>query len=400
MLKNISVLCVMLASLHSYAGATSTSTAEQGEKAGRASAAANVADIEHKCALRRYTFSWSLEDSCQQVPRGGTTTGTPVTQAAEPSPQWLALQNAELTDLERDRRAILAMAGAYQTSFEFLETVSFAPGYERSAPYQSWATEYVYVVEQTKFFISLQHIMVMFFADDGKVSGPMVMKHWRQDWQYQKPELLSYVGNNTWQKQQLTPAQVAGTWAQAVYQVDDSPRYESYGRWQHLSNLSSWESQRTWRPLPRREHSVRNDYQVLEGVNRHTITPGGWVHEQENYKLKLDIEGTLAESLPYLAKELGLNRYTRIEKFDFSAGDEYWRATADFWREVRTQWRDLVADHAGFTVLQTVDDKPLYIPLFERAQAMVEAPERKSGNAAFVESVLKDYVVVQPHSQD
>jgi len=40
---------------------------------------------------------------------------------------------------------------------------------------------------------------------------------------------------------------------------------------------STWHSENTWWPLPRREFSVRNDYNVLSGSNRHTITPTGWV---------------------------------------------------------------------------------------------------------------------------
>lgn len=400
-LKNLSILLLLLATLRVYAESAAAEKPLNSASAEQTATAQGTVATEHPCnSVRRYTFSWSLEDGCGLEPRGGTTTGVPVNPADGPSAQWLALQDAELSTFARDRQAILAMAGAYQTRFEFLETIALVPGYERSAPYQSWATEHVYVVEDSKYFISLQHIMVMFFVEDGKVVGPMVMKHWRQDWQYQKPEILTYIGNNTWQKQQLTPDEVEGTWAQAVYQVDDSPRYESYGRWQHFPNVSSWESQITWRPLPRREHSVRSDYQVLQGVNRHTITPDGWVHEQENYKVKLNSEGKAAESMPYLAKEIGLNRYTHIEGFDFSAGDQYWQATGAFWREVRSQWRDLISANDGFTVLQTVDNEPLHIPLFAYAQALTEDSKTKHKIAQYVESVLADYVVTQPDKRE
>ena len=60
------------------------------------------------------------------------------------------------------------------------------------------------------------------------------------------------------------------------------------------------------RPLPRRESSVRDDYDVLIGHNRHTIVPSGWVHEEENYKVVLDGHGNVDNGLPYLSKELGI----------------------------------------------------------------------------------------------
>ncbi len=48
-------------------------------------------------------------------------------------------------------------------SFEFLETVGFTETHKPARPYQSWGTEFVYVVEDKGDFISLQHILVMYF---------------------------------------------------------------------------------------------------------------------------------------------------------------------------------------------------------------------------------------------
>ena len=68
--------------------------------------------------------------------------------------------------------------------------------------------------------------------------------------------------------------------------------------------------------LPRREATVRDDYDILIGTNIKTITPNGWVHEQNNNKVTLDNE--------VIAKEIGLARYQRIKNFDWSAGYSYW----------------------------------------------------------------------------
>ena len=64
----------------------------------------------------------------------------------------------DLTRFERDRRAILAMQGPHRASFDFLEVAGFTSGFSPAAPYQSWGTEYVYLVVDEGDFISLQHI--------------------------------------------------------------------------------------------------------------------------------------------------------------------------------------------------------------------------------------------------
>lgn len=342
----------------------------------------------------RYTFSWSQEKDCGFAPRGGTSKGAPLTLDTAPHPGWLALQEEGLDKHERDRRAILAMAGPYRTSFEFLETVGYTPDFERGRPYQSWSTEYVYVVEDQPDFISLQHIMVMFMVDEvsGEVQGPFVQKHWRQDWQYEKPELLVYTGNDTWEHRPQSAEERAGRWAQSVYQVDDSPRYEASGSWQHYPNFSTWISATTWRPLPRRESSVRDDYQVLEGTNRHTIIHNGWVHEEENYKLQLDDDGSRAEGQPYLAKELGVNRYQRIRDFDFSAGDAYWEQTAPFWADVRQVWSDYFAAQPQLHISKVVDGTPLFAALFEQAEELTGEDYDSARTRDVVRAILDDYI--------
>jgi len=300
-------------------------------------------------------------------PRGGTSTGAAVTLAKDPHEGWLAVREEGISTLERDRRAILAMAGPYRTSFDFLEVAGYQEGYEPAQPYQSWATEYVYVLEDSKDFISLQHIIVMFIQDNDEVTGPIVMKHWRQDWAYEKPKVLAYVGNETWLFQPVPEDEIAGSWSQAVYQVDDSPRYESFGHWEHNPSFSTWQSATTWRPLPRRESSVRDDYQVLEGTNSHSILPNGWLHEESNSKLALDEEGK-PSSNPYVAKELGVNRYERIVDHDFSGGDEYIEKTGPFWGDVRSAWNQILNDREHLTLNLKDASVPMFLRLFEAAE--------------------------------
>jgi len=343
---------------------------------------------------RQFTFAWPFRDGESVAPRGGNTAGPSVTLDPEPGAAWRALQEPGVSPRERDRRAILAMAGSFRVSFDFLEVAGFRPDFVPDRPYQSWATEYVYVLRNEPRLVSLQHLLVMSFAtEDGKVEGPVVTKHWRQDWRYEDTEVLTYRGRNTWASERLRPAEVRGTWSQAVFQVDDSPRYESVGRWEHFGNMSTWRSGTTWRPLPRREFSVRSDYQVIIGTNRHTITPTGWVQEEENLKVELGAAGRPVATEPVLAKELGLNRYERLQGFDHSAGDRYRARTEPLWQAVRSAWTDIIRARRHFTLRAPPDQEQLFAPLFEYAERLVGGdPWDPQAGTAFARRTVRDYL--------
>jgi hypothetical protein len=319
----------------------------------------------------RYTFSWQLGQANAPAPRGGTTRGPAVELDTQPSAAWRALQEPRLSALERDRRAILAMAGDYRVTFDFLEIEEYQPRAERDKPYQSWGTERVYVDSDTGSSISLVHILDMrIVQEDGKVSEPIVTKHWRQSWQYEPRELVEYKGRNLWERRKLSPAERSGQWSQTVYQVDESPRYASVGRWNHTGSFSTWISADTWRPLPRREWSVRSDYQVLLGTNRHTITATGWLQEENNLKMVIGTDGSADPALPYLAREYGVARYSRILAGDFQAADEYYQRTRSFWTNVLTNWHQLFQAHSVVALKAPVDQAGLFQKLFAYADQL------------------------------
>lgn len=340
-------------------------------------------------AVSRYTFAWPLGEGMLK-PRGASTKGGAVTMDPEPSAQWNQLHEVGISDFERDRRAILAMAGPYRVSFDFLEVARFDPEAKVDAPYQSWGTEYVFVSEDKGDFIALQHILVMRIAQkDGTESEPMVTRHWRQEWRYQANDMLVYDGLNAWSLHKVPEEFRRGTWTQSVSQVDDSPRYAAVGRWQHTDSFSTWIGNDTWRPLPRREWSVRNDYQVLLGTNRHTILANGWIQEENNLKLVLDECGRVPQASPYRAREYGVARYERIKDYDWSAGKEYFEKTEPFWAEVRAAWQTL-SQGGGFTLTKPVDQGQLFIPFFEYAERLAEGePFVRDDARAFVDETLR-----------
>lgn len=234
---------------------------------------------------------------------------------------------ADEAAFEKDRKAILGMAGDFEVGFHFQETLALREGYEvRKKPYDEEAHETVKVVEDSGRRIVLQHLLLV---------GPMVVKHWAQIWTYEDTVLLEFQGHRVWTARELAAAEVKGKWTQRVTQVDDSPRYEGIAAWVHHPHSSEWSAVSN-RPLPRREHSSRKDYDLLVVTNRHTVTPAGWFHEQDNTKwVKRD-----GAEYP-LCREVGLNPYRRVSDHDFSKANDYWTKTAGFWKEVRGVWEEI-----------------------------------------------------------
>jgi hypothetical protein len=181
---------------------------------------------------------------------------------------------------------------------------------------------------------------------------------------------------------------------QSVFQVDDSPRYAAAGRWVHDDGFSTWLSDETWRPLPRREFSVRDDYQVLAGTNRHTILPSGWVQEENNLKLALDADGKPRARLPYVAREYGIARYERIRDYDFEPGRRYFERTEPFWSEVRAAWREIIERDRRVRLKGRVDQQQLFVPFFEHAGRLAEgAPfDREQARALIARTLDETYL--------
>lgn len=302
---------------------------------------------------------------------------------------WAGEGSKAASAFDRDREAILAMAGPHRVDFSFHETVAVKPGYEHHEPYHTKAKELVEVVEDTGTRIVLQHVLVV-EGDDGQ---DRVVKHWRQDWTYQDTDVLAFRGNRTWEHEARTPEQVAGTWTQAVYNVGDDPRYEAVGRWTHTGGRSAWESEPTWRPLPRREYTHRDDYHVLVARNRHTITPAGWVHEQDNYKLVLDDQGHPAEVLVH---ETGLNVYDRDATVDLSAGRRYWEQTAPYWAGVRAAWAEVLSSQPRVTLHAKVDGQRLHRVLFALADDVVNQGDLDAATHT-ADAKVRAFVVVDSH---
>jgi len=287
-----------------------------------------------------------------------------------------AAAESDTSKFEKDRQAILAMAGDFYVDFQFFETVAIDPEYKLRKPYKSDATETVFVIRDTGKNIVLQHILWV-------PETELIVKHWKQEWTFEDPLLNEFVGDNTWVQRKLSPDEYEGAWSQRVSQVDDSPRYEGFGKWVHEENLTYWQSAMTQRPLPRREYTKRKDYKVMKCINRHTLTPTGWVHEQDNYK-------QVAKGGGVLCREAGLNIYERTDKVDFSKAMEYWEETKEFWEIVSAEFDRILADQDKLTLRGEVEGARLYKLLFNAAKASSEVAE---GSAEDGPSIVRKFIV-------
>jgi hypothetical protein len=283
---------------------------------------------------------------------------------------------AQTEDFEKDRQAILGMLGEYKVSFDFKETVALTPGYEIKPAKLSGANEVVILIEDSGSKIVLQHLLV---SNNGHVT-----KHWRQDWEYEAKQRFEFTDEQTFTRRSI-PAQLsAKAWTQCVYEVSDAPRYCGTGKWNHKYGNPTWTSDRSWRPLPRREYTTRSDYNAINAENRHTITPNGWTHEQDNSKV---VRGESKSSV--LVREFGFNDYRKLSGFDFTPAYDYWKKTESYWAKVRQFWSSGLDEHTT-TVLRTpVDGMPIIEATFEQASLVAKG---KKISTKDVESVLSPFV--------
>lgn len=314
---------------------------------------------------------WTFTRKISKPPRGGSSTGIDVSYDKSIPESWHRLKEEGISDIERDRRAIYSLEGEYEVSFEFIETILLETNKKFDIPYASKGTEFIKVVEDRGNFISLQHIMVLFMKDPetGNPVGPMLVKHWRQDWQWNPTNSFEFQGENTWKTKKIRRKDGLGKWRWDVYQVDDSPRYSGIGTWNHFKSTSTFSTNYMSRPLPRREFSVRSDYKVLLGTDTLIITPTAWYHEQRNFKHQDNLnEFSEINKSKFLAREIGHNSYKRIKNFDFSSGYEYWEKTKGYWEDVRKTWVQILDDYESFKLRKKVDGMALYMHHFKQAE--------------------------------
>ena len=247
------------------------------------------------------------------------------------------------------------LCGCFNVEFKYAETFALDPAYKPHDKGEiSYGTELVFPLEMTDKKVVLQHLLV--------ISDQMIVKHWREDWTYEDSILWTYQGNNVWTKEQLKLEQYKGKWFQKVWEVSDAPRYQGMSEWVTTDNKTFWENTAD-APLPRREYTVRNDYNILRRTNRIIITEKGWIHDQYNQKI---VRAGGTDKL--LVEEKGLNTYEKKDDKQCEAARLYWEKNKEYWAKVRTAWDKYLNNHAVVNLKFEVGGKPLHEYLFDLAK--------------------------------
>lgn len=261
---------------------------------------------------------------------------------------------AQDTKKKEDIKAIKSMCGCYEVEFNFAETFKYTKdeGYKPSPTKYDYGLEWVELVEDQPNKIVMQHLLI--------VGDTSIVKHWRQDWEFENTKFYQFYKDRTWKFETLAKNDVKGQWTQRVYQVDDSPRYEGTATWIHADGRNYWVNT-TDAPLPRREHTIRKDYNVLNRTNKHEITKTGWIHEQDNIKILRDDAGKDT----VLAREKGFDNYKKVADSKCIAAQNYWKKNAGMWKNVRDKWTTVFNRNQDLNLEATVDKQPLFMHLFD-----------------------------------
>jgi hypothetical protein len=280
---------------------------------------------------------------------------------------------------ELDRLAIRSLAGFYKVTFNYAETFAPDTAYKFHPRYHSWGYEWAVIAEDSPKKIVIQHLLV--------VGDSTVIKHWREDWVYEVPDMLAFDKDNTWKKVKLKPEETRGRWVQKVYQVDDSPRYEGIGTWVHVDGKHQWQSE-TDSPLPRREFTKRSDYNVLRRGNRIYITSNGWMFEQDNKKVIRDSGGD-----KILAMEKGYEEFIKADEQKFNYAKGWWKLQQRYWNDVRLVWDAIYAQNNSIKLAGKKDGKLLFEKLFELGDQSVKEKWARAKNKEEVKKAISTYLV-------
>jgi hypothetical protein len=247
---------------------------------------------------------------------------------------------------QQDIKSIKSLCGCYEVEFRYKETFSPDSSYKLKDQYVAKGLEWGGLVESSDKKIIIQRILVI---DDS-----MIVKHWREDWTYQNIDLLQYSHDDVWKKTRLSADNIKGQWLQSVWEVNDAPRYQGTSLWVHQNGEHFWKNTAD-APLPRREYTKRNDYNVMMRGNTIKITDTGWVHEQDNVKL-IRKEG---QADKIVAQEKGYNIYRKTDDKKCFAAQDWWSKNQAYWNQVRANWDELIAKKDIIEVKREVKNQSL-----------------------------------------
>lgn len=281
--------------------------------------------------------------------------------------------------LKEGKNNINSLCGCFEVEFKYAETFSPDTSYSfHDREIINGGIELILPIEVSDKKIVLQHLLV--------VNDKVIVKHWREDWAYEDASLLKYEGDLKWVKTSVNNNQEKGTWKQSVWEVSEAPRYQGTGTWININGEQVWQNN-TDAPLPRREYTVRNDYNVMNRTNRIRITEDGWIHEQDNRKI---IRNGGKDKL--IAEEKGINSYVRVDDSKCAPALAYWEKTSEYWAAVKSIWDNYLSTHNNIQLKSEINGRSLYTPLFGLANEYASGTLPKENLTKAVNNIMKPYL--------
>jgi len=299
----------------------------------------------------------------------------------------LAFPVALLAQKNTDSKVIDNFCGCFDVDFKYAET--FAPNIDYKFHEREEippVAELALPIEKTDKKVVIQHLLI--------VNDSMIVKHWREEWTYENPVLWVYNSNRSWTKTTLKPEDVKGKWTQTIWETSDEPRYQGISQFVNLDGKLIWQST-TYAPLPRREYSTRNDYNILKRTNRLNITDSGYLHEQDNVKI-IRKEG----NDEVLVQERGLNNYKRIAEKDCQAALKYWEKNHAYWSKVRKAWDGYIATANVIKMEFKVDGKMLHEYLFKLSKEYAAKKVTDAEIEQRIKTEIDKFIVKDAHASN
>ena len=121
--------------------------------------------------------------------------------------------------------------------------------------------------------------------------------------------------------------------------------------------------------------------------NRQEITAYGWLHEQDNAKIKRGNNDEL------IAKEKGWNTYTKVDETKCQLAKTWWQEKKAYWADVRLTWDKLFQSQKTLTFKKKVDDKVLFMKLFALQDEMLKGDYNSEVARKRISETIQSYIV-------
>lgn len=269
-----------------------------------------------------------------------------------------ALPDVVAPTSDRAAAAIHSMAGCYLVDYNYAETESLRPGYERDARLYDVnrdriVKELIYTEDLSPTRIRVQHIL---FATDprGVFDPKSVLKHQADDWEAGAPYRYDFVGGGTWNV--ITQEKNPTAWTRRVTNLDDGLRYQCTSPWDYSSGHAVWSCD-DLAPIPGREtrDMGRKDYDLLQRSTTINVYQGPWLERQANVK-----ETSSEQGPSPLARESGKNWYIPINVKECDDVRPFVEQRKAFWSLLRETWDDVLDGRAAFREQAVANAPPRY----------------------------------------